>query len=184
MHTNKNIAFLSVAVAQLLTISYLFAAPAWTMNHGQVVTLKTQPVDPFDLFRGEYANLSYDVGKAPSTLESAPGRSVYTLLSRQKGNDGVWTANNYSFKPIVAGPGQVVMVGKMSYGWEGNNNGGARVRYGIERLYMKEGTSRQLERRGGKLDVEVVIAASGQPLIKRVLEGKKVLYDGTRTLGF
>lgn len=184
MYNNRNIAFLSVAVAQLLTISYLFAEPAWTMNHGQVVTLKTTPVDPVDLFRGEYANLSYDIGHAPSTMESAPGRAVYTVLSKQKDGKEVWTAQNYSFKPLKAGPGQVLMVGRMGYEWDRNGNGGTRVRYGIERLYMKEGTSKALEHRGGKLDVEVVVSSSGQPLIKRVLEGKQVLYDGTKTLDF
>ncbi|MBD1910416.1 MULTISPECIES: GDYXXLXY domain-containing protein [unclassified Leptolyngbya] len=43
-----------------------------TLTTGQTVTLQTAPVDPYDLFRGYYVTLSYEISE-PSRLSKLPG---------------------------------------------------------------------------------------------------------------
>lgn len=211
----RQLGFLGVAIAQLATISFLYAEPAWTMMHSPVITLKTLPVDPYDMFRGEYAQLKYEMNDAPYQLSYQPDKPVYVTLSRNKDKhkafiakngdtwqqrneftrdntgasdtntskwqDNDWRVVNFSHEKPEASSDEVVIQGRNAASWwDYRLSGSSGLVFGIERFYMQEGKSRELENRGGQLQVEVAVNPKGKAIIKRVLDGKQVLYDGTK----
>lgn len=186
----KNLTFAAVVFAQVATITYLYAEPAWTLSHAKVITLRTKPVDPYDMFRGEYAQLSYEFEKpAPRSMHLQPDQAVYAVLSKgPKNKKNSWQITKYSTTAPKSESGQVVLRGHAdstySSRYYDDSSTGRNVNFGIERLYLPEGQSRDLQFHGQPLNVEVAVGTSGQALIKRVFEGDKLVYDGTGTLGF
>lgn len=69
----KLLGLFSVALAvQTLLILLLPIQSARTYYTGETVILQTAPVDPYDLMRGYYVTLSYDISRADE-LKSLPG---------------------------------------------------------------------------------------------------------------
>ncbi|NEP55088.1 MAG: GDYXXLXY domain-containing protein, partial [Moorea sp. SIO3C2] len=62
---------LAVQVAIVLSIP---AQKVMTITNGTTVYLKTAPIDPYDVLRGRYVTLNYDISQR-SRLESLPGWS-------------------------------------------------------------------------------------------------------------
>ena len=59
-------------VAQVLIIATIPAQKAATLATGTTVYLQTAPVDPYDLLRGRYVTLDYEIGDR-MTLQDLPG---------------------------------------------------------------------------------------------------------------
>jgi uncharacterized membrane-anchored protein len=60
------------------------------LARGTVVTLRTVPVDPIDLFRGRYVRLGYEISRLPVDQGTAPGDTVYVALRE---GDGRWVGD-------------------------------------------------------------------------------------------
>jgi len=58
---NKKI-FLGIGILWIIIILGFVAFKEFTLKTGEEVMLKTMPVDPRDLFRGDYVILSYEIG--------------------------------------------------------------------------------------------------------------------------
>lgn len=172
--------FFAVVFVQLILIAGFAAPKAYTLTTGRVITVKTMPVDPYDLFRGEYANLGYQgISQFETKLKLEHGQKVYVLLGRDK-QSHEWTAQAIATNPIPAGHGQMVLKGEVSnYPYQHGRRQGVNVTYGVERLYMPEGQSLNLQRRAKDLTVELAVGADGEAVIKRVFDHGKSIYDGT-----
>lgn len=57
---------------QSLLILWIPAQAIYTLSTGKTVVLQTAPVDPYDLMRGYYVTLSYDISN-PNRLAQVPG---------------------------------------------------------------------------------------------------------------
>jgi len=142
----------------------------FTLRTGQVVLLKTVPVDPRDLFRGDYVILAYEIGALDPRLlgagqaKFAQGQDIYVELVAQ---------GPYS----VAGPishacprrGQFIK-GRVKTTW------GERlaVEYGIESYFVPEGKGSELQREVGKtLDVKVAVDRFGNAAIKSLMPSER-----------
>ena len=68
---------------QSLIIGSISAQSIYALATGTTVILKTAPVDPYDLLRGYYQTLSYDISSF-STLQKLPG---WENLKRQNDSD-------------------------------------------------------------------------------------------------
>jgi len=55
---NKKTIFILLAVFWLIIIGGFIGFKEYTLRTGQEVVLKTVPIDPRDLFRGDYINVS------------------------------------------------------------------------------------------------------------------------------
>jgi uncharacterized membrane-anchored protein len=146
----------------------------FTLQTGEVVTLKTAPVDPRDLFRGDYVILSYDIssldlGALPADRAAfSAGDVVYVSLETR---DGYGVATQVSGRA----PGE----GLFLKGRVGAVQGRAlRVEYGIESYFVPEGKGRPLERASGEaLTVQASIDRFGNAAIKSLLlNGKPVRF--------
>src|SRR5687767_13503572 len=95
---------LVTAAAQLLILVGMIALRAIPLVTGETVLVRVQPVEPRDLFRGDYVILSYDFSGVPpegveglsvmyqgSQATRREGRTIYVPLVRD--SDGVhWRA--------------------------------------------------------------------------------------------
>ncbi len=154
---------LAVAL-QLVILVAIAAARQWTLSTGAVVLLETAPVDPRDLFRGDYVVLNYRISSLQpyslgSTATFSPGQRVYVGL-RQQGE--VWVANSIATSP----PDGMFIRGTVRWHF----STGVQIDYGIGSYFVPEGTGRRIETaRRQQLAVEVALGRDGTAQIRRLL---------------
>ena len=61
-----------MALAQTAVLAYMVIDRVRLLSSGREITLPIIPVDPRDLFRGEYVRLGYDIGRVPVSLLDGP----------------------------------------------------------------------------------------------------------------
>jgi uncharacterized membrane-anchored protein len=156
--------FFALVALQLLLLLALIAYKQLTLVTGQRVLLKTVPVDPRDMFRGDYVILSYDISNLErwkwqeSTYQR--GETVFVKLAR---HGRFWDAVSASKSPPA--PGELFLKGRARR----VSNYRLTVEYGIESYFVPEGKGRELERHAGRgLVVEAKVDRHGRALIRGV----------------
>ena len=170
-----------VAALQSAALIWMIAGRVSLLKSGREMTVEVIPVDPRDLFRGEYVILGYTfTGTGDTTLPTGTKRGdrVYATLKSGEGSkwDLVSVAPAY---PEKIEPGQTVLSGIASDVWQNSDHGLAkgRIRYGIETYFVPEGKGHELETmvRDKKIEVVLAVSDSGQAAIKAlVIDGKRV----------
>lgn len=182
------LAALVVALAQIGFLTWMILGRAAILRDGREVLLKVEPVDPRDLFRGDYVRLGYDISRVPMAIVTNPPpgedwlageRVIYVRLAR--GDDGYWHASSASFDAPAAAAEQedVDIRGTVEAGQTLTADGMLRVTYGIERFYVPEGEGRVIEQDmgQGRYGLKVSIAADGSPQVKALMDGDNMLYE-------
>ncbi len=167
------LALLSLVVA--LQIGWLGATihrQERILEYGEVVHLDTRPVDPRDLLRGDYVILTYEISVLNTNLfdpSSIPllqsEQAVYVELAFDGEFHRPVRAAIQRFDPAE---GHTRIRGTLSR-LHSPNPREVRVRYGIERFYVREGTGNPT----GHLTVHAAVNPRGHMLIR------DVLIDGT-----
>lgn len=186
----KQIFYLTI-VFWLLIFSGFILYKEYTLRTGTEVVLKTEPVDPRDLFRGDYVTLNYDISTLD--LEEIQAEDLYFDY-----NDRIYLAlaleNGYGVpKKIYRNPPDDELyikgtVKEVIYDWEAYEDSAIkeepylkelRVEYGIESYFVPEGRGIEIEsqqwtgREG--VDVKVIVDRYGNAVIKSLLvEGKEI----------
>jgi len=176
----KYLVLLAVA-AQLLVLAWMAAEREWIFRTGRVVYLRTAPIDPRDLFRGDFVRLQYEINSvhmekpaAALTAVPAPERKrhevIYTRL--QPAGEGVHDATGSS----TTRPSEGIFIrGRTEDDWRLGWRGGGHtfVKYGIEQLFVEQGSGKAIEDRRGTRDglqvpmeVEVALSGSGTGVIR------------------
>ncbi|MCC4770429.1 hypothetical protein FXV91_09575 [Methanosarcina sp. DH2] len=188
--TQKKIFYLTI-VFWLLIFSGFIAYKEYTLMTGTEVILKTEPVDPRDLFRGDYVTLNYEISALD--LEEIQAADPYFEY-----NDRIYLAleleDGYGVPKKVyrTSPDNELYikgtVKEVIYDWETDEDGittegpyskELRVKYGIESYFVPEGRGIEIESqqwagRAG-VDVKVVVDKYGNAVIKSLLvEGKEI----------
>ena len=139
--------------------------PLWT---GTEIRVRTLPVDPRSLFRGNYVRLSYELGTLPMDAlwedgEVRYGEVVHVRLERSEG--GEYAYAGVSLDPPSEG---VFLRGRVvgflrEYQW---------VRYGIEAFFAPKEKALALEKdlRNGGIAV-LMVAGNGRAALKDVIPG-------------
>ena len=94
---------------------------------GETVVLKTQPVDPFDMFRGQYLTINYEISRVNLPENTTEGKTVYVSL--KEGDDKIWHAEKISLSKPENG---IFIRGTAKQSW-----GGLAVEYGIEQYFFE-----------------------------------------------
>lgn len=79
----KNKEYLKLVVILLILFGILggfLLYASFPLLSTKTVRLATQPVDPFDLIRGQYIIIRYEIGTIPSISGAEAGDNVYVLL--------------------------------------------------------------------------------------------------------
>jgi uncharacterized membrane-anchored protein len=156
------------------------------LTTGREITLPIIPVDPRDLFRGEYVELGYAVGRVPARLLEGPPPSPNTpfYVTLEKAQDGTWAPIKLSRdKPQEIGPDRIVLKGRNRFnrlGLEASDpNAVNSVRYGIEQYFVPQGEGPRLEAlaRDKKLAALIAVDGSGNAAIKGILIDGRLQYE-------
>lgn len=131
---------------------------------GKEIRLKTAPVDPRDLFYGDYVQLSYEISSLPWSVwkegeRPEEGRTVYVVLRRNGAYDSAVAV--YTVKP-QAKDGEAILQARVR-GWGESEH--LNLLYGFERYYVEENTGKEWEERSGQAIVTVKVAPWGQSKI-------------------
>lgn len=148
-----------IIILWLIIISSFVLTQQFTILTGKEVLLKTVPIDPRDLLRGDYVILNYEIAQIPN-YDFAYNSTVYVSLNID--NDKIGHIKDISY---VKPSSNLYLKGKV-----GNCNmftTSKCVNFGIESYFVKEGTGRKLENnlRNGTL-VKVVIDKNGNAKVK------------------
>lgn len=148
--------------AQMLTLATEYLTSVWPLWFGTPVILKTAPVDPRSLFRGNYVRLNYDISTFNKNFTKENFKRSEVAYVTLKEKDGVFIATGlHREKPksAVSIRGRVAQVGS-SY----------RMKYGIEAYFMPKEKALKAERslRQGA-DAEVYLLDNGKAAIARLM---------------
>ena len=163
MSSRRGLALVVVVCVQLALPLALAGLAAADLAFGEEIRLQAEPVDPVDVFRGNYVVLRYEISSLPVLGEVRRGD---TLCARLQESDGVWRAN-------YADPGKptgTVICGRARNDASPGESVG--IEYGIETYYASAERAREIEESIAQGDLYVVIDldADGSARIKR-LEG-------------
>lgn len=176
---------LAMALLQTAILGYMIEGRAGILRSGTEVLLKTAPVDPRDLLRGDYVILTYDVSTISTTSiigqKPEAGDAARLHVRLKPGADGFWTMSEASFDPLPVEDGSVVLLSQpvTIYDWEWQNAGNLTVSYGIERFYVPEGEGRPIEdgRNEGRVSVAARVSEDGQTQIRALMLDGEPLYE-------
>ena len=169
-------------LVQAALLVWMVVDRALLLSRGTEIRLAALPVDPRDLFRGDYVVLRYALSQLRSdALERADalthGDTVYVTLRR----DGA------DFAPVTAQAtppdGGLFLKGKI----EGVRHpaGCAKpcrvyyVAYNLEKFFVPEGRGRALERlrNDQRLEVDVAVGTNGRAALQRLLVDGRPRYE-------
>ncbi len=157
---------LGIAMAlQFFVLSGMVVKAAMPLWSGTEIRVKTVPVDPRSMFRGNYARLNYEIGSVPSgTLldeESLRvGEVIYVTL--QVDESGLYSFEDASVERPAQG---VFLRGRVK-----NSRPPYRVNYGIEAYFAPKEKALQLEQelRNGGVAI-LMVTGSGSVALKDVV---------------
>jgi len=167
----KNI-FIIIGIFWIIIIGGFIAFKEFTLQTGDEILLKTQPVDPRDLFRGDYVILRYDISTISTNTLTYQGSDfkeddkIYVLLNVDNQKIGT-LANIDKSKPSEG----IFIEGTVKSVYNNRLN----IKYGIESYFVPEGKGREIERNLGKIYTKVTVDDFGNAVIKSlVLDGKDI----------
>jgi len=180
---NQSKAMLMIVVVLTLTLVGMVAKKQYTLNTGALVVLKTTPVDPRSLFRGDYVRLNYDISRLqisqfPLLQELEEHDPVFVALKKQ----GVFWQPIAVFKSMPEAENDMVVIkGHINSPSRGGKSSQVSIKYGIENYFVPEGEGRDLERlrNQGNISMQISVDAFGNSGIKAVLLNGESIYVET-----
>jgi len=156
---------IAAIVFQFVLLGAMIVKSAIPLITGNTYLVKVVPVDPRDLFRGDYVILGYDFSRLPGNVnglverDSRTGQPIFVTLVPDK--DGKhWKAGKFSIERPASG---VYLEGVLT-NW-------GRVEYGIESFFVQEGQGRKYENaiRSQGLSAEIAVDSHGKAALKRLV---------------
>lgn len=184
------LAVLAVFALQALFLAYMIGERAWLLRTGTEVTLAIVPVDPRDLFRGDYVVLSYEISRLDEqAMEGGSGfQGGDPVFLRLEERGGTWQP--VSLHRARPDDGGIYIAGRVDYTTatpDRMEEGQARceecrtlvLSYGIETYFIPEGTGRELEdsRNAGRLSARIALGKGGQAAIKALLLDGEAVHE-------
>lgn len=170
----RNKLFILIGIFWLILIIGFITTKEFTLRTGKEVLLKTVPVDPRDLFRGDYVILRYEISRldlnniAADYTDFKIGDRVYLALNKE---DGCGVASRiFRNTPRTE---KLFLKGIVKNVRDKN----LTIEYGIESYFVPEGKGKEIERlrAGKKLEVRVSVDKFGNLVIKSLLiDGKEI----------
>lgn len=160
------------------------------LRNGQEVRLQVVPVDPRDLFRGDFVILDYRIGTvdAPAGTANAFKRGQKVFVTLRPDETGKAKAVAISAEQPTASGADIVIAGLVSSpstcplndagtrDCKGSNRA-VGVRYGLESYFVPQGEGLAIETtEKSRIEVVAAITSTGQAAIKRLLIDGKPVY--------
>ena len=174
----------AVALLQVALLLVVAVKREWILHQGTTVYLRTAPVDPRDIFRGDYVALKYDITQLTTPLIQQFKKNHPTIgeaLVDNKEHHIVYLSLKLDAKNIASidklslikpneQPFIKAYMGKgIGNSWRGRD----QIKMGIEKYFVEQGKGLDLEEKRGKRDdwqrpmeVEVALGSDGTAAIK------------------
>lgn len=175
---------LAAFLVQSMLLAWIIVDRAMLLSNGKEISLSVVPVDPRDLFRGEFVVLSYEISRLNKVdlagdSDFAIGDPVYVMLEPDGDS---WQASAIYREEPANGlflRGTVVFRrGEL----EDCNHIRCKiltVDYGLEKFFVPQGHGRELEalRNDQKMSVVASVGEDGRSALKRLLIDGEVRYE-------
>lgn len=169
---------IAAVALQVLALGYIAGEREWILHTGRTIWLRTAPVDPRDVMRGDYVRLDYEIARVDRALwrdgltnrpQPVVGRGPETRVYASLRVDPQDLAEVTSLSDRQPQEG-LFLRGKLdpAMSWTGSG----AVRYGLEAFFMEQGKAQDLEnersqaRRGVPLNMEVAVGKNGIGVLK------------------
>jgi uncharacterized membrane-anchored protein len=134
-----------------LQVAGLTGFYAWHANIPDArYLLRTRPVDPRDLLRGDYMVLAYEISQPPGGMHEPENGEGATTFVRLKPDGRFWVADTIADAPQDDGAP-----------WLRGRWKNQMIEYDIDQYFVPEGKGNPL----GKITVEIAIRENGSPQI-------------------
>jgi len=195
MRFSQQLRTLLAGAVCLSILSGVLVVHAWPLWTGQAALLPVTPVDPRDMFRGEYVRLNTPATRLAVRSESAApagtmavtpvgswwaelpadehsrhqslrGRVVFVQLE-PRGDAGESRPVSISSEPLAGRPN---LRGRIT--WYEPDGERLNVDYGLDSFFMQEGTAKPVEnalRQRRRVQMQIAIASSGHARIRRLV---------------
>ncbi len=177
---------ISVILLQVAVLAYMAGEREYILRTGRIVFLRTVPVDPRDIFRGDYVSLRYEISRVKGDLlrdglsnfckKDKRGNYIYSGNERRKmrgkpvygllnvGADDIAELIYLTDKKPSEG---LFISGRIDY----LGFGGLDVRYGIEAYFVEQGKGKEIEKAmlqsmRTPLEMEAAISSNGTAVLK------------------
>lgn len=164
-------------ILQILVLAYMAGEREYILHNGKVIHLRTAPIDPRDMFRGDYVRLNYEISRIPlNMIKNADGvgeikkdAKIYALL--KEGPNGLYELVDADLQKPEEG---LYLTGRIPSPYRKLQVGNPIwVNYGIEAYFVEQGKGREIEKRRGSrtkvqvpLEMEIAIGPGGKAVIK------------------
>ena len=147
---------IAVIIIVLVVISSFILYNQWPLMTGKKIVLATQPIDPFDPFRGQYMAINYEISRVNNVEGFEEGDTIYVSLKEDE--EGIWRIKDSTKSKPDKGD---FIRGDVTRVYESN----VRVEYGIEQFFFERNA--KLPTRN--ITVEVSVSNSGRAKLVRLL---------------
>jgi uncharacterized membrane-anchored protein len=138
----------------LFQVGLVVAVPAqdaYTYATGQQITLQTAPVDPYDLLRGHYQTLNYEISQSDQ-LRQLPGGGWFNQHENQRASfyvvleapADVDAKPPQPWKPVQISGTRPDQLAENQVAIQGQKTRWGQITYGLETYYMPEAQRNQL----------------------------------------
>lgn len=166
-----------VLALQLLALGSIVAKREWIHGNGEIVYLRTAPVDPRDMFRGDYVQLEYEISQPDATLmqqewlqpeKQQKQKSLPVYLQLQRDQHGIAGLTGIRQEK----PDGLFIKGRIDSQWRSWNRN-SFIQLGIEKFFVEQGAGLALEKARGRgqewqtpLEMEVALGNDGTAVIR------------------
>jgi uncharacterized membrane-anchored protein len=175
----KKLFIMLALLLQVSALAWMAIDREWILANGQTVFLRTAPIDPRDIFRGDFVRLNYEIstlsgdelaGNLPDMHQNRRHKKIYVPLKlNQRG-----LASPVHATDIQPESG-LYLRGRVQYDWRlgKNKRRHIQVKYGIEQYFTEQGKGLEMEKRRGTrtgiqipLEMELAVNDSGTAVIR------------------
>ncbi len=168
----KSLLVLGAIAFQVISVAMIAGSKERVLATGQEITLQTAPIDPRDIFRGDYVRLNYLFSQISarqlddSILDSGLRKGQKVYLSLATDSNGITQGNRLFTSPPADG---LYLTGRVKLHWPYRNyvknkrpeiakklNQPVHIKYGIEQYYVEQGKGLVMEEiRGNRNSFQV-----------------------------
>jgi uncharacterized membrane-anchored protein len=164
---------------QVAALAWMAINREWILANGQTVFLRTAPIDPRDIFRGDFVRLNYEISTLSSNeldadllsaRESRRHKKVFVpLILNERGLASPLKATG------VQPESGLYLRGRVQYDWHlgKENRRHIQLKYGIEQYFTEQGKGLEMEKRRGArtgiqvpLEMELAVSDTGTAVIR------------------
>lgn len=178
--TQKKI-FIFIGIFWILILGGFIGSKQIMLQTGKEVLLKSAPVDPRDLFRGDYVILRHEISELDTkdfsmeNIEFQANERIYVSLSL----DSQKMATATALSKTEPEEGDFILGAiKNAYpvmDMDAPQSQMLSIEYGIESYFVPENRGREIEENLAETYTKVALSESGKALIKAlVLDGKEI----------